>query len=60
VVLHYLCYIFKYFLQLTMAKERKEENFEFLAADDVLYAGLQEKIKQQYLRREEQLELEYQ
>ena len=43
-----------------MADPRKEENFEYLAADDPLYAPLQEKFKQQYLKREEQLELEYQ
>lgn len=46
-------------LQL-MTLPKREENFEFLAADDHLYAGLQEKIKRQYLRREEQLELEFQ
>lgn len=40
-----------------MSLPKKEENFEFLAADDQLYSGLQEKIKRQYLRREEQLEL---
>ena len=40
-----------------MTYNRKEENFEFLAADDPLYANLQEKFKQQYLKREEQLEL---
>lgn len=44
-------------LKLKMADPRNEENFEFLAADDQLYAGLQEKFKQQYLKREEQLEL---
>lgn len=43
-----------------MTDPRNEQNFEFLAADDQLYAGLQEKFKQQYLKREEQLELEYQ
>jgi hypothetical protein len=43
-----------------MTKPKQEENFEFLAADDQLYAGLQDKIKRQYLRREEQLELEFQ
>ena len=40
-----------------MTDNRKEENFEFLAADDPLYANLQEKFKQQSLKREEQLEL---
>lgn len=38
-----------------MSLPKREENFEFLPADDQLYAGLQEKIKRQYLRREEQL-----
>lgn len=35
-----------------MADPRKEENFEFLAADDQLYARLQEKFKQKYLKQE--------
>ena len=38
-----------------MSDPRKEENFEFLAADDPLYANLQEKFKRQYLKQEEQL-----
>ena len=43
-----------------MADPRKQENFEFLAADDVLYARLQEKFKHKYLKQEQQLELTYQ
>ena len=43
-----------------MTDPRNEQNFEFLAADDALYAGLQEKFKKQYLKQEEALELEYQ
>ena len=40
-----------------MSLPKREENFEFLAADDQLYAGLQEKSERQYLRRGEQLEV---
>lgn len=43
-----------------MSQPRRQDNFEFLAADDHLYAGLQEKFKKKYLKREELLELEFQ
>ena len=39
-------------------KRKDEENFEFLAADDPLYAQYQELQQKQFLENEARLELE--
>ena len=41
----------------TMSRPENEDNFEYLAADDPLYAPMQELFNKQLLEKEESLEL---
>ena len=40
-----------------MSRPENEDNFEYLAADDPLYAPMQELFNKQLLEKEESLEL---